>query len=929
MKTKYTIPISFIFLLCFSTSSFAQTIKGYVYDVKTEETLPGVNVFFKDKNKEAGTTTDEKGYYELNIPEGGTIINFSYIGYETQIHPLVVSKNQNITLNIYLKTETIMMDEVVVSAGRYEQKLSEITVSMEVLKKEDINKQNATDLSVVLNTLPGVDITDKQPSIRGGSGWTYGVGSRSLVLVDGMSILTPAVGEINWNMVPMENVSQVEVVKGASSVLYGSSALNGIINVRTARPGVDPQTTINTYLGVYNDPKNKDYVWWDKDFWHEGKFDVDPLLRRNVFSGIRNPIYTGLDISHTRRIGNWDVTGGMDLFTNEGYRVDNYNQRVRFGGNLTYHDPNHPGMNYGINANILSNKYSGFFIWRSADQPYVQSPLTNMGREGNAFYIDPFFNYYNNKNNTSHKIKSRYYYKSDQIFSNPTDKSITDILENMNFDVKSIPDLVKLAQNPQSLLTDLLPYFLQNDIQGLTNKIGSIGNQFFPGAKAPDYVDLLSWITSHTPLPSKEEEILPWLNHINDDKTKTSPADHTSSYYLDYQFNKKFENSQFTTGTTFEHISNESPVTGSHQSDNIGLFFQYDHKFFDKLNVSVGARLEYYRVDSLYKEAETDIFGAKIPFKPVFRAGLNYELAEHTFLRASFGQGYRYPSLTEKFVYKDIGGIAAYPNQNLLPESGFNAELGIKQGYKIGNFMGYIDVAGFYTYYKDMIEFQFGLFNNSTFDYVDNLTEVISMVMNGQTPGLGTRFSNVNRAKIYGLDLSINGLYDISPETKVTYSLGYVFLEPIDADWEEKAAHQSTNPLDMKDKSNDSKYLKYRQKHSFKGVFDFIWNRLDIGTNMTYKTKTLAVDYFLVDERDKSQMDIMDAVRSLIFPGLHDYWMGHNTGYFAMDARFGVKVSKNIQVWVMANNLLNTEYTVRPMDVSAPRTLVFQVNSKF
>ncbi len=145
-------------------------------------------------------------------------------------------------------------------------------------------------------------------------------------------------------------------------------------------------------------------------------------------------------------------------------------------------------------------------------------------------------------------------------------------------------------------------------------------------------------------------------------------------------------------------------MTGNHASDNIAAFFQYDQKFFRKLNVSAGLRLEYYRVDSLLKEATTDIFGVEMPFKPVFRGGLNYELAEYTFLRGSFGQGYRYPSLTEKFVYKDIGGIAAYPNPNLLPESGYNAEIGIKQGYKVGNFAGFLDLAGFYTYYNDMID---------------------------------------------------------------------------------------------------------------------------------------------------------------------------------------------------------------------------------
>ena len=64
------------------------------------------------------------------------------------------------------------------------------------------------------------------------------------MLIDGMSALTSGTGIINWNIVPLENIEQVEVMKGASSVLYGSSALNGVINIRTKRPSLTPVTTL-------------------------------------------------------------------------------------------------------------------------------------------------------------------------------------------------------------------------------------------------------------------------------------------------------------------------------------------------------------------------------------------------------------------------------------------------------------------------------------------------------------------------------------------------------------------------------------------------------------------------------------------------------------------------------------------------------------
>ena len=85
---------------------------------------------------------------------------------------------------------------------------------MDLVKAGDIARQAPTDITSTLRTLPGVDIVDKQPSMRGGSGWTYGVGARSQILVDGMSTLNPKTGEINWNTVPLENIEQIEVIKG-------------------------------------------------------------------------------------------------------------------------------------------------------------------------------------------------------------------------------------------------------------------------------------------------------------------------------------------------------------------------------------------------------------------------------------------------------------------------------------------------------------------------------------------------------------------------------------------------------------------------------------------------------------------------------------------------------------------------------------------
>lgn len=935
----------FLLFFCIAVFSYAQKVTGFVYDSKTSETLPGVSISYKYKGETIGTMSNVDGSYEIKVPLDAVNLIFTFLGYQDEQVPLVISNKETLTQNVYMKMKVSELNEVVVSVGRYEQKLSDVTVSTEILKPEQISRQDPKDLRSALTTISGVDVTDKQPSIRGGSGWTYGVGSRSLIMLDGMSILTPDVGEINWNTIPMENIQQVEVIKGASSVLYGSSALNGLINVRTKRPSLDPETNISAYVGIYGNPTNSEYTWWSKEFWKNGKYEVEPLLRENILNGVRNPIYTGVDFSHARRIGNFDVSAALNLFTDEGYRNGGYNKRMRGGGNLTYHDPNHENMNYGFNINALSNKYGEFFIWESDKHVYNSSPLSNMGREENVFYVDPFFNYTNPGNNTSHKIKSRFYYKSDNIFSTPNDKNLLDIMRNMGVNDKTMQGIGNIVKNPTEALKDywgkiapsVLPPLLNNDLTGTVNAITDISKGIFPTATSSDYIDLISWIMAN-PIPegaNGEKDITQWmLNTISPEKGKPG-TDHIYSAFLDYQFSKHFEeNTTFTSGLTYEHIGTHSRVTGKHESDNIAGFAQFDTKFFDRLNVSLGARFEYYRVDSHKREAETDIFGAKFPVKPVFRGGLNYQLADHTFLRASFGQGYRYPSITEKYLVKNIGGVGAYPNPELKAEQGYNAEIGLKQAYKFGPFMGYFDIAGFYTYYKDMIEFEFGMLNpnpDKNYPFVTNLREIGDILAEGYIPTIGIKFSNVNRARIYGIDASFNGFCDISPTLKLMYNLGYVYTEPRDVDAKERnrAEESNTDMLAMKSKSNTSKYLKYRQKHTIKGTFDFQWERFSLGTNMMWKSKTLAVDYFLVDERMKDEKDVMDYVRSLIFGDLGGYWAKHNKDFFTMDMRMGVQVTKQVYLQFIINNLLNTEYSIRPMDVSAPRTYVVRTSLKF
>ena len=906
---------SLLVLVFISPVLWAETLTGIITDAFTREPLIGVTILNTDNN--SGTVTDFDGMYSLEVTTLPAHIKFSYVGYQTEEK---VFKTIPAEYNMVMQADNEVLDEVVVTAGRFEQRMTDVTVSIEVVKPQALRSQAPTDLSATLQTLPGVEVIDKQPSIRGGGGWTYSVGSRCQVLMDGMTILNPKTGEINWNNVPLENVAQVEVVKGASSVLYGSSALNGVINVRTQRPGTDPETKISGYVGVYDNYKNYAYT------------------------GARLPLYYGAEASHSRRVGDFDISGAISGFKDEGFRQQSFNDRARLGGNMTYHKPMPEGkyMNMGFNLNYVANQYGDFFIWRSPKDPIHPSPLTNMGRKEHNFNIDPFFNYDDIDKGISHKLRTRFYVTADNITTPSATLTTEELLKwgVQSFDldkVKGYYDQVKGYMDGGMAISDALLVTFQDVAIPVMNEdwLGAVTNG----------IDLVKNGLGYTGTVAELQDAVAYAMNLMTDHTPTRP-ELTYNGYVDYQFAKQWKSGvRLTTGINWNHITNTANITGTHQTDNLAAYLQYDHRIANRLSLSAGVRFEYYRMDNDLKEANIQIGKWLCPVRPVFRAGLNWEIYKAGFLRASFGQGYRNPSITEKFARKDIGGVGVYPNHNIKPESGFNAEIGYKQLYKFGPVSGTLDVAAFYTEYQNMIEYQFGLFRNSDYTMINSMDDVISEVQNmindikttkslsNAGIGIGAQFVNVNHARIYGAEVSTAGKVDIQKEMDLRYSIGYTFTEPEDMDNDKRIEEEKTysDPLQMKNKSNDSKYLKYRNKHSFKTTIDYTYKWLSLGVNMSYRSKILAVDYIMVDERVKEQKDLMDYARMFIFGyedglSLHDYWMSHNNGIFTMDLRAAVRFKEHVEVQFMVNNLLNTEYSYRPMALAAPRTFVCRLN---
>jgi hypothetical protein len=293
----------FLLTLCIFISSlaFSQTgtgvLKGAIYEKGSKDPIIGATIqLLSDLSK--GVASDLEGNYVLVLDSGYHRLLCSYIGLQSDTFSVHIIENQITQKNFTLKQEGKTLETVVVSSGKFEQKLEELTVSMEVIKPSLINNKNTTSIETVLEQVPGLTIIDNDPQIRGGSGFTFGVGSRVAIVVDGIPLLSGDAGRPEWSYIPVENIEQIEVIKGASSVLYGSSALNGVINIRTAYPRAKPKTSINYSAGVYSSPEAPATNWYGKSL----------------------PAFTNLNLFHSRIIkNNLDFVIGANFNVDQGY----------------------------------------------------------------------------------------------------------------------------------------------------------------------------------------------------------------------------------------------------------------------------------------------------------------------------------------------------------------------------------------------------------------------------------------------------------------------------------------------------------------------------------------------------------------------------------------------------------------------------------
>ncbi|MFT5309891.1 MAG: outer membrane receptor protein involved in Fe transport [Bacteroidia bacterium] len=396
-------------------------VSGVITDKESNEPLVGASVIMEDKT---GVTTDLDGKFGLKLSKGVHTLTFSFIGYKPQKREVDLSSGAPLIINVSLGTKSEVLDIVVVSSSQYQKSIAEETVSMEVVSKELIRSTNATDLGDAIDKTPGVTVTGSSISIRGGSSWSYGVGTRTAVMQDGTSMMSADLGEAQLTQSPVENIEQIEVIKGASSVVYGSSALNGVVNVITSWPkSSTPKTEVSVFQMVYDDPPDiySDQTYESKELTQNPAYPNIPDSTILVDVTVNYPTDTlkwwdngqvrgssGMNINHTRKIKNVDLIVGANIFNHRSFQ--NFADEFRAGFNFKtrVHSKKKPGLNYGVNGTLMYEKSGRFFLALNPNEGALRSAVPS-DDEYLRSNLDPHLHYISEKG-FKHSLESRYMY---------------------------------------------------------------------------------------------------------------------------------------------------------------------------------------------------------------------------------------------------------------------------------------------------------------------------------------------------------------------------------------------------------------------------------------------------------------------------------------------------------------------------------------
>ena len=239
--------VSFVFLLLVGADLYAQRgiLEGIITDAESSAILPGATVQILRDGEQGtprGAISRVDGSYQVKgLPAGTYVVTVAYIGYAAvEGERVVIEAGKTTTLNIALQPETISMDDVVITASRKPEKVTQAPASISVIKAQAIEEKTAISPTDYVEGVKGMDVVKSglAQSTVVARGFNNAFSGTLTSLTDNRIAGVPSLRYNASYFIPLvnEDIEQIEVVRGPGSALYGPNASNGVMHILTRSP---------------------------------------------------------------------------------------------------------------------------------------------------------------------------------------------------------------------------------------------------------------------------------------------------------------------------------------------------------------------------------------------------------------------------------------------------------------------------------------------------------------------------------------------------------------------------------------------------------------------------------------------------------------------------------------------------------------------
>ena len=429
--------------LLFTVGVNAQTIavSGTVTD-PTGEPLIGASILAQGTS--TGTSTDIDGHYTINVASNATLV-FSYVGYD----PQTVAVNGQTTINVTMKENSVMLNEVV-AIGYGTVKKSDATGSVAVIKPDEVEAGLATSVQdMLVGQTPGVVVTQSggpegaaNIRIRGGS--SLSASNDPLIVLDGVPLSANSVQGMSnpLAMISPENIESMTVLKDASATaIYGARASNGVIIV-TTKKGQSGKPQVSFSANMYVNTARKTWKAMDANTF------ISTLKAQSTYTDADHGIFLGdtntdwqdevlrTTVSSDYNLAVGGTAGWLPYRVSASYTNSNgiiktsKMDRVTVGFNLTpkFFD-NHLSVNANVKGYYIRNRFgdSGA-VYNAISYNPTQPVYTNIPVQGNAGQQYLFNGFYQVP-----QTKTKYNVSGIGFMSNADINPVSNLLENNNF----------------------------------------------------------------------------------------------------------------------------------------------------------------------------------------------------------------------------------------------------------------------------------------------------------------------------------------------------------------------------------------------------------------------------------------------------------------------------------------------------------------